>query len=81
MALKIFKGGFLMKKTKKQRVYVESEVPCPSCLNLLLEIVDLPAETCKESENDELLIAKRRGYYCPECKSRFNINLFPEDSL
>lgn len=70
-----------MKNVRKKRIYLETEMKCPNCLNLLLEIVDLPVETCKKSENDELLIAKRRGYYCPECGSRFSKNLFPEDSL
>lgn len=70
-----------MKKTRKKRVYVETEIPCPNCLNLLLEVVELPMETCSENDDELLLVAKRVGYYCPECRSRFSIKFFPEDSL
>lgn len=68
-------------KKRKKRIYIEAEVECPNCKNLLLEIVELPKEICR-SEDDNLLVAKRIGYYCQECNSKFSPNLkFDDDSL
>ena len=64
-------------KKKKRLIFVEGRIPCPNCHNFLLEKVRVPAEFCRESrEDDALLFGKRLGYYCPECRSHFSINLY-----
>jgi Zn finger protein HypA/HybF involved in hydrogenase expression len=62
------------KQRRKRKVYLESEIKCPNCNNFLLEIVQLPSDLCSQEE-DNLLVAKRIGYYCPECESRFSDEL------
>ena len=61
------------KQRRKRRIYLESEIKCPNCNNFLLEIVQLPPDVC--SQEEDLLVAKRIGYYCPECRSKFSNEL------
>jgi DNA-directed RNA polymerase subunit RPC12/RpoP len=62
-------------KKQKRVLYLETEVRCPNCCNFLLEIVKLPSDVYIDTDEDELLLAKRLGYYCSECRTKFDLYL------